>query len=66
MAQIEQIKSDIEKLTEDEFIKLRKWFMEKEWKKWDKQIAEDSREGKLDFLVKEARKAKEERKLKAI
>jgi len=40
--------------------------MEKEWKKWDKQIAEDSREGKLDFLVKEARKAKEERKLKAI
>jgi len=66
MAQIEQIKSEIEKLTEDEFIKLRKWFMEKEWKKWDEQIAKDSRVGKLDFLIKEARKEKEEGKLKAI
>jgi len=66
MAQIEQIKSEIEKLTENEFIKLRKWFMEKEWKKWDKQIAKDSREGKLDVLIREARKEKEEGKLKAI
>jgi hypothetical protein len=30
--------------------------------KWDKQIEEDSRAGKLDFLVKEALQAKKDGK----
>ena len=31
----------------------------KDWDKWDKQIEEDSKSGKLDFLIAEALKEKE-------
>ena len=65
MTQVENIESIIEKLTEDEFKELRQWFMDKEWHKWNKQIAKDSEEGKLDFLIKEALEEKNQGKLKA-
>ena len=66
MTRVEEIKHEIEKLTEDEFAQLREWFIEMEWKKWDKQIEEDSKKGKLDFLIEEARKEKAKGKLKAL
>ena len=37
-----------------EYIRLRQWFSDKDWKKWDQQIEIDSESGKLDFLLKEA------------
>ena len=65
MSQVEQLKQSIESLSEEEFTLLRKWFSEKDWGKWDEQIKEDSKTGKLDFLVNEAQKEKQSKKLKA-
>jgi hypothetical protein len=54
MSKINEIQTAIEALSDDEYIKLRQWFSEKDWQKWDDQIKEDSESGKLDFLIKEA------------
>jgi len=64
MPQVEQIKQFIESLSREEFALLRKWFSEKDWGKWDKQIEEDSKVEKLDSLVNEARKEKQSGKLR--
>lgn len=50
----EEIKTAMDSLPEKEYVTLRNWFSEKDWKKWDKQIKKDSEEGKLDFLIEEA------------
>ena len=54
MSKVEDIQTEIESLSEDEYSGLRNWFSEKDWEKWDRQIEVDSASGKLDFLVKEA------------
>ena len=64
MSKVEQIKVAIESLPDKDCVKLRKWFSEKDWEKWDTQIEEDSKDGKLDFLTREAFKEKQEGKLK--
>jgi hypothetical protein len=63
MAKVEEIQAAIESLREEEYIRLREWFSEKDWKKWDNQIEADSEAGKLDFLIKEARSEKAQGKL---
>lgn len=64
MTKVEEIKAAIESLPEEEFIRIRQWFSEKDWQEWDKQIAQDSESGKLDFLIKEAIDEKGKGKLK--
>jgi hypothetical protein len=64
MTKVEEIKAAIESLPEEEFIRIRQWFSEKDWQEWDKQIAQDSESGKLDFLIKEAIDEKDKGKLK--
>ena len=64
MGKVKEIQEAIEKLPEKEFIQLRNWIAEKDWKKWDKEIKSDSDAGKLDFLIKEATEEKEKGKLK--
>ncbi|MBF0376721.1 MAG: hypothetical protein HQK72_04495 [Desulfamplus sp.] len=54
MITAEEIKHAIESLPEKEYVKLRKWFSEKDWDKWDEAIELDSQSGKLDFLIEEA------------
>ena len=66
MSNVETIKSAIEALPESDYIKLRQWFNEKDWEKWDKQIEEDSKSGKLDFLIADALKEKEKGTLKEL
>ena len=63
MYEVEQIKEAIESLAEEEFIHLRKWFSDIDWRKWDTQIEQHSKSGKLDFLVKEALNEKKNGKL---
>ena len=53
-------------MPEEEYIQLRHWFSEKDWQKWDLQIAADSELKKLDFLVKEALEAKSKNKLREL
>lgn len=54
MSKVEEIEAAIESLSEEEYLHLRKWFTEKDWGKWDKQVQSDSESGKLDFLIREA------------
>jgi len=64
MSRVEEIQAAIESLPADEYARLRRWFSEKDWDKWDKQIEADSESGKLDFLIKEASDEKARGKLK--
>ncbi len=64
MSKISAIRKAIEALSEDEYVELRQWFSDRDWKKWDQEIEEDSTAGKLDFLVREAFNQKRQGKLK--
>jgi hypothetical protein len=66
MSRVDEIKQAIDTLPEQDYILLRQWFSEKDWQKWDTQIAADSGSGKLDFLLKEALEAKVTNKLKEL
>ena len=60
MSTIAEIQQAILALPENDYVQLRRWFGELEWKKWDEQIEADSQDGKLDFLVAQALEAKSE------
>ena len=64
MSKVEKLKSEIERLPEEEFAELFRWLSEKDWARWDCEIAADSEAGKLDFLVNEALYAKAKGQLK--
>ena len=66
MTQIELIQAKIESLSQEEYARLRRWFAEKDWERWDKQIEKDSASGKLDFLIEEALSAKENGELREL
>ena len=54
MTKVQEIQSAIESLSQEDYVRLRRWFLGREWKQWDKEIERDSESGKLDFLIKEA------------
>ena len=64
MASVAKIQEEILALSETDYLQLKQWFSELEWDEWDRQIEADSNAGKLDFLIAEAREAKEKGTLK--
>jgi hypothetical protein len=64
MSRIDELKAVIESLPNEEIAEIFRWLSEKEWERWDKEIDADSRTGRLDFLVREAREEKAKGKLK--
>ena len=66
VSRVQRIQTEIESLSEEEYSELRKWFSERDWEKWDRQIEEDSGSGKLDFLIKEALDEKSKGNLKEL
>jgi hypothetical protein len=66
MLKVAEIQTEIESLSEEEYTRLRIWFSERDWEKWDKQIELDSESGNLDFLIKEALDEKVKGKLKEL
>ncbi|HRJ44382.1 MAG TPA: hypothetical protein PL105_20985 [Caldilineaceae bacterium] len=54
MLQLERIQTEIELLSETDFVRLRNWFAQNDWERWDEQLAADVAAGKLDFLRQEA------------
>jgi hypothetical protein len=66
MSKVKEIKEAIESLPAQEYKELLRWLTEKDWEKWDQQIEEDSKSGKLDFLVKQAKEAKAKNKLREL
>jgi hypothetical protein len=64
MANLEELERTTDSLPEEDYRQFHHWFLEKDWERWDREIAEDSRAGKLDFLIKEALEAKKEKRLR--
>lgn len=64
MTQVEAIQAEIESLSSEDFAELRRWIVERDWRRWDEQIASDASAGKLDFLREEAEVAKEKGELR--
>ena len=64
VTRIAKIQEEILALSETDYLQLKQWFDELKWNKWDRQIEEDSNAGRLDFLIDEAREAKEKGTLK--
>jgi hypothetical protein len=58
MSKIDSLKAQIERLPSEEFAEIFRWSSEKDWERWDKEIAADSDAGRLDFLEREAREEK--------
>lgn len=54
VAKVDELKTEIERLPQEQFAELVRWLSEKDWERWDKEIEADSAAGKLDFLVREA------------
>jgi hypothetical protein len=66
ITRVEEIQVAIESLPYEEYIRLRQWFSERDWGKWDRQIEADSGSGKLDFLIEEALNEKAQGTLKEL
>jgi hypothetical protein len=64
MLSIQDLEKAVLSLPENEYNEFRQWFLDQDWKRWDREIEEDSREGRLDFLLEEAKKAKEGNRLR--
>ena len=58
MTSIAEIQQAILTLPEGDFFELQRWLDELFWQKWDQQIEEDSKAGRLDWLAAEALDAK--------
>jgi hypothetical protein len=57
MTRVEELESRVESLSAAEYQQFRRWFIERDWAQWDREIEEDSASGKLDFLLREAEDA---------
>ena len=58
MKTVSEIQEAVLALSDVEFAKLRRWLLDEDWDRWDRQIEEDVKAGKLDFLRVEALEAK--------
>lgn len=54
MSTVQELQTTIKSLPEEDYTRLRKWFVERDWKIWDTQLSEDSDAGRLNFLIEEA------------
>jgi hypothetical protein len=63
---LEDIEAAIVSLPPDELDRFRAWFANFEADDWDRQLAQDSREGKLDRLVDQARLHKRQGRCKPL
>ena len=54
MSNLEQIEAAILSLPSTEFEKLRLWFLDLDYERWDEQIEQDIEDGKLEAFAQEA------------
>ena len=54
MSKIEQLKQQIQSLSEKELAEFRAWFQEFDWAMWDRKLERDVASGKLDKLAEKA------------
>ena len=66
MTNLQKVQVAIESLSREEYTQLRRWFSERDWERWDREIERDTASGKLDFLVEEALKGKSKGRLREL
>ncbi|MBW4635324.1 MAG: hypothetical protein KME30_26555 [Iphinoe sp. HA4291-MV1] len=54
MSNLEQIESAILSLPSNDFEKLRQWFFDLDYQRWDEQLERDIADGRLESLAQEA------------
>ena len=54
MSNLEQIEAAILSLPSNEFERLRFWFFDLDYERWDEQLEQDIADGKLEELAQEA------------
>ena len=54
MSTLEQIEAAILTLPSGEFQRLRQWFFDVDYQRWDEQLEQDVANGKLEALAEEA------------
>jgi hypothetical protein len=64
MITVEELEMAVDALTHEEYSRFRRWFLDRDWEKWDREIEEDAAAGRLDFLAHEADEAKNLKKLR--
>jgi hypothetical protein len=55
MTKLEQIEKSIAALSDQELKELASWFDELRWQRWDRQLEDDVRAGRLDKLIGDAK-----------
>jgi hypothetical protein len=63
MMTVEELELAVNSLTPEEYGRFRRWFLDRDWDEWDREIEEDVDAGRLDFLVREAIEAKNKKRL---
>lgn len=66
MSTVEEIQNAIEALPNDEYRRIMEWMYDRDLRTWDAQLEKDVREGRLDFLYKEAMEEKNKGNLKEL
>ena len=66
MADVQELEKAVASLPEQEYVEFRRWFLDNDWQLWDNQIEEDSKAGRLNFLINEAAEATSSGKLRAL
>ena len=66
MLNLYEIKKEIEQLPKEQFDDLRQWLVQKDWYNWERQIINDSKKGKLNFLIEEAMEEKDKGQLQGL
>ncbi len=66
MKTVAEIQQAILELPEPDYIQLSRWFHQLDWEQWDLEIVEDAHYGKLDSLVEQAKKSREDGNLREL
>jgi hypothetical protein len=64
MTKAEELEKAVASLPQEEYSQFRRWFLDRDWDQWDREIEADAAGGKLDFLRQEAAEAKRNNQLK--
>ena len=64
MTTVTQLQQAILGLSETEYTELRRWLLDQDWERWEREFEEDVYAGRLDALAAEALEAKARGQLK--
>ena len=66
MTTVSELQGAILSLSEAEYTELRRWLLDQDWERWEREFEEDVRAGRLDFPAAEALEAKVKGELKCL